>query len=201
MKCAIYARVSKADDSQSPENQLRVQRKYAENNGLEIYREYVDRCSGADQHRPALDKMLADARGHRFSTVIVVRVDRIARSMPNLYDVLSSLERAGVGFHCVDQPDISTVTPTGKLMLSILGGVAEFERSLISERTKDGLARARAAGKRLGRPRISVDRARILELRAQGLGYRRIADRLGVSHQTVLNRLKNVGVNGDRETP
>ncbi|UCE91650.1 MAG: recombinase family protein, partial [Methanobacteriota archaeon] len=94
----------------------------------------------------------------------------------------------------------STNTPTGKLLFGILGEIAEFERALIIERTKAGLQRARAQGKRLGRPRVSVDRARIAELRAQGLGYRRIADELGVSPQTILNRLRNEGVNGDRDS-
>ena len=201
MKIALYARVSKHDESQDPENQLRILRQYAGDHGYEVYQSYVDRASGADQNRPELDRMLADARGNRFSMVLVVRIDRMARSMPNLYSILSALEAESVGFHCTEQPSVSTTTASGKLMLNILGAVAEFERELIRERTKEGIARARAQGKRLGRPRMSVDKARILELRAQGLGYRKIADALGVSHQTILNRLKNEGVNGERETP
>lgn len=86
----------------------------------------------------------------------------------------------------------------GKLLLAVLGGIAEFERDLISDRTKDGLARARAAGKRLGRPQKRVDMARVHELQAQGLGCRKIAEELGISRQTLWARLKNEGVNSEK---
>ncbi len=131
--------------------------------------------------------------------VLTTKIDRIARSSLDLKQIIAELEGRGIKFECTDQP-FSTNTPTGKLLFGILGEIAEFERSLIIERTKAGLQRAKAQGKRLGRPRVAVDRARILELRAQGLGYRKIADELGVSHQTILNRLKNEGVNGESET-
>jgi hypothetical protein len=105
-----------------------------------------------------------------------------------------------VGFEFSDQ-DISTNTSTGKLLLCVLAGVAEFERELIRGRTKAGLARAKAQGKRLGRPRKAVDMVRANELRAQGLGYRRIARELGVSHQTLFLRLKNEGWKARRNRP
>jgi DNA invertase Pin-like site-specific DNA recombinase len=194
----MYARVSKADESQDPENQLMRLRAYARDQGWEVYREYVDMASGADANRPELRKMLRDARARRFSLVLTTKIDRIARSSLNLKQIIAELEDRGIKFECADQP-FSTNTPTGRLLFGILGEIAEFERALIIERTKAGLARARAQGKQLGRPRVSADRARILELRAQGLGYRRIADVLGVSHQTVLNRLRNEGVNGERD--
>jgi len=200
LKCALYARVSKTDESQNPENQLMRLRSYADERGWQVYQEYVDHASGADANRPQLNQMIRDARGRRFSLVLTTKIDRIARSSLNLKQIIADLEARGIKFECTDQP-FSTNTPTGKLLFGILGEIAEFERSLIIERTKAGLQRARAQGKRLGRPKVAVDRARILELKAQGLGYRKIADKLGVSHQTVLNRLKNEGVNGDRETP
>lgn len=200
MKVALYARVSKADESQNPENQLMRLRSYANEREWQVYREYVDHASGANANRPLLNQMLRDARGRRFSLVLTTKIDRIARSSLNLKQIIAELEARGIKFECTDQP-FSTNTPTGKLLFGILGEIAEFERSLIVERTKAGLQRAKAQGKRLGRPKVAVDRARILELKAQGLGYRRIADALGVSHQTVLNRLKNEGVNGEREIP
>ena len=200
MKVALYARVSKADESQNPENQLMRMRSYADERGWQVYQEYVDHASGADANRPKLNQMIRDARGRRFSLVLTTKIDRIARSSLNLKQIIADFEARGIKFECTDQP-FSTNTPTGKLLFGILGEIAEFERSLIIERTKAGLQRARAQGKRIGRPKVAVDRARILELKAQGLGYRKIADELGVSHQTVLNRLKNEGVNGDRETP
>ena len=200
VKVALYARVSKADESQNPENQLMRLRSYADERGWQVFQEYVDHASGADANRPRLNQMIRDAMGRRFSLVLTTKIDRIARSSLNLKQIIADLEARGIKFECTDQP-FSTNTPTGKLLFGILGEIAEFERSLIIERTKAGLQRARAQGKRLGRPKVAVDRARILELKAEGLGYRKIADELGVSHQTVLNRLKNEGVNGDRELP
>ena len=200
VKCALYARVSKADESQNPENQLMRLRAYADEREWEIHQEYVDYASGADANRPRLNQMIRDAIGRRFSLVLTTKIDRIARSSLNLKQIIADLEARGIKFECTDQP-FSTNTPTGKLLFGILGEIAEFERSLIIERTKAGLQRAKAQGKKLGRPKVAVDRARILELKAQGLGYRKIADALGVSHQTILNRLKDEGVNGDRETP
>lgn len=197
MKVALYARVSKADDSQNPENQLMRLRAYAKERGWVVYHEYIDMASGADAYRPELERMLKDARAHRFSLIVCTKVDRLARSVTNLYRVLSELEERGVKFECTDQ-SISTNTPTGRLLLSILAGVAEFERELIRERTKAGLARVRAQGTLLGRPRVRLDIAKVLELRKQGLGYRRIGDALGCSHQTVVNRLKEEGVIGPK---
>jgi len=192
MKVALYARVSKADDSQSPENQLMRLIAYANERGWDVVGQYVDKASGADANRPHLRQMLSDARARRFGLVLTTKIDRIARSSLDLKQIIAELEGRGIKFECTDQP-FSTNTPTGRLLFGILGEIAEFERTLIIERTKAGLARARAQGRRLGRPRVPLDRARMLELRAQGLGYRKIGDELGVSHQTVKNRLRNEG--------
>ena len=193
LKVALYARVSKSDESQNPENQLIKLRKYAEYEGHEVYEEYVDKRSGADAHRPALDKMMADARGHRFSMIVVVKIDRMARSMRNLHDTLEELERFGIKFHCVDQPEISTGTPTGKLMLNILGAVAEFERELIRQRTIDGLERAVAGGSTLGRKQKKINMKRVKELKAEGWGVRRIAKELNIAPDTLRRGLKKEG--------
>lgn len=192
MKIALYARVSRADESQDPENQLMRLIAYANERDWTIIDKYVDTASGADDNRPELDRMLADARARRFGLILCVKVDRLARSVTSLYRILSELDARGVKFECTDQT-ISTNTPTGKLLLSVLAGVAEFERELIRDRTKAGLARARAQGKTLGRPRKAVDMDRARELRGQGLGYRKIAKELGVSHQTLFLRLRNEG--------
>jgi DNA invertase Pin-like site-specific DNA recombinase len=193
MKAALYARVSKADESQDPENQLMRLVAYANERGWEIFDRYVDMASGADAHRPELDRMMRDAKARRFSLVLTTKVDRMARSTINLYAILSELESRGLKFECTDQ-DVSTNTPTGKLLLSVLAGVAEFERELIRERTKAGLVRAKAQGTRLGRPEATIDIEKVKELRASGKGLRTIANELGVSHQTLRNRLKKEGV-------
>jgi len=200
VKVALYARVSKSDESQGPQNQLMRLIACANEREWEIHDQYVDIASGADDNRPQLDRMMADARARRFGVVLCVKVDRLARSITSLYRILSELDARGVKFECTDQA-ISTNSPTGKLLLSVLAGVAEFERELIRDRTKAGLARARAQGKRLGHPRLEVgwkghprvDFARAHALRVQGMSYRVIAKQLGVSHQTVKNRLRNEG--------
>ena len=194
MRVAFYARVSKADDSQNPENQLMRLRSHATAHGWEPAGDpYLDMASGADPNRPALRKLLKDARGHRFCMVLTTKIDRIARSSLNLKLLINELESYGVKFECTDQP-FSTNTPTGKLLFGILGEIAEFERSLIIERTKAGLVRANAQGKRLGRPQVTIDMDKVKELRASGNGLRTIASELGVSHQTLRNRLKREGV-------
>jgi len=199
MKVALYARVSKADESQDPENQLMRLRAYTKERGWEVYDEYVDHASGADANRPDLDRMIDDAMHRRVELILTIRVDRIARSVPNLYALLEKLQARGIGFECTDQ-DISTNTPTGKLLLCVLAGIAEFERELIRDRTKAGLARAKAQGKRLGAPAKPIDVARARELRVQGMSLRAIATEFGVSHQTIGNRLGKEGGSGTRGT-
>jgi len=193
MKVALYARVSKSDDSQTNENQLLRLREYAEAEDCQVVEEYQDFASGADPNRPALEKMLRDARGHRFALILVVRLDRIARSMVNFHDMLKTLEQAHVRFHCVDQPEISTGSSTGKLVMGILGYVAQFERDLIRDRTKAGLYRARAQGKVLGRPKTGITWGEVVKYRESGRSLDMIAQDLGVSVSTVRRALKNGG--------
>jgi DNA invertase Pin-like site-specific DNA recombinase len=172
---------------------------YANERDWSVIGQYIDTASGADDNRPQLDRMMADARARRFGLVLCVKVDRLARSVTSLYHILNELDARGVRFECTDQA-ISTNSPTGKLLLSVLAGVAEFERELIRDRTKAGLARARARGKTLGRPRKAVDMDKAHKLRTQGLGYRKIAKELGVSHQTMFLRLRNEGVTSSKES-
>jgi len=197
MKVALYARVSKADESQDPENQLMRLREYAKAREWEVLDDhiYVDRASGADANRPELRRMLKAAAARRFALVLTVRIDRIARSSLHLKQIIADLEDRGIKFECSDQP-FSTNTPSGRLLFGILGEIAEFERALIIERTKAGLARARAQGKRLGRPQAKIDMDKVEELRSSGKGLRAIARGVGVSHQTLRNRLKMEGGDG-----
>jgi DNA invertase Pin-like site-specific DNA recombinase len=189
MKVALYARVSRADKDQNPENQLIRLRNFAQSHEWEIFQEYVDHASGSQASRPALDRMLTDARAHRFNAVVVVRLDRIGRSVRNLHNLLLELNRFKVDLICTDQ-EIDTSSPAGKLIFTILGAISEFELELIRDRTKDGLARAIAQGKRLGRPPNPAKTEEILRLRAEGLSLREIGRRLGISHQGVKQRLR-----------
>jgi len=150
MKVVLYARVSTTDKEQDPETQLLKLRAFAAARGYQVIGECGDHASGADPNRPGLAALMADARRHAFDAIIVVRLDRIMRSTRNLLNMLEELQAWGVDLICVDQP-IETNTAIGKLLLTLLGAVAEFERELVRERVRDGMARAKAQGKHVGR--------------------------------------------------
>ncbi len=185
MRVGIYARVSTSSNGQDPEMQLRELREYSERRGLEVGGEYVDEgVSGSMESRPALNRLMVDARQRKFDAVLVWKLDRFGRSLRHLVNALAELEAVGVAFVSLrDNLDLST--PSGRLMFQIIGAMAEFERSLIQERVKAGLRNARAKGKRLGRPRVAVDASRVAALRASGQSYASIATALGVGEGTV----------------
>jgi DNA invertase Pin-like site-specific DNA recombinase len=181
----IYARVSTANNGQSPEMQLRELREYCERRGWEIAGEYIDvGISGSKDKRPALDKLMADAHKRRFDVVAVWKFDRFARSVSHLLRALDTFRVLGIEFVSLSE-SLDTATPAGRMVFTVLGAVAELERSLIAERVRAGLRNARAKGKRLGRPRVIVDRARIGRFRAQGLSWAKIAAELGIGEGTV----------------
>jgi DNA invertase Pin-like site-specific DNA recombinase len=189
LRIALYARVSRFDKDQNPENQLIKLRSFAERHQWAVYREYVDYASGAKPSRPQFDEMLSDARARQFDAILIVRIDRLARSTRHLLNILEELQHFGADLICTDQ-EIDTKSPAGKLLFTVLGAVSELELDLIRERTKDGLARARAQGKRLGRPPSPAKTEEILGLREQGLSLRQIAQQVGLSHQGVKQRLR-----------
>jgi len=184
MRVALYARVSTVNGQQDPEMQLRELREYCTRRGWEISGEYVDHISGARDKRPALDRLMVDAHRRRFDAVVVWKFDRFARSTSHLLRALESFRDLGVEFVSLTEA-VDTTTAAGKMVFVVLAAVAELERSLIVERVKAGLRNARAKGKRLGRPRVSVSAAKIQELRAEGLTLRDIATRCRVSKTTV----------------
>jgi DNA invertase Pin-like site-specific DNA recombinase len=193
MRAAIYARVSTSNNGQDPSVQTREIREYCERRGWQIAGEYVDAgISGAKDSRPELNKLMADAHRRRFDAVVVWKFDRFARSVSHLLRALENFNALGVGFVSLSE-QIDTSTPTGKMVFTVLGAVAELERSLIAERVRAGLRNAKAKGTRLGRPRISVDASRVARLRAEGRTVREIAATLGVSrslvHKTLANRV------------
>ena len=183
MKAAIYARVS-TTNGQDPEMQLRELREYCERRGWKIAGEYVDvGVSGSKDSRPELNRLMQAAQQREFDAVLVWKLDRFGRSLRHLVNALAELEALGVTFVSLkDNLDLST--PAGRLMFQIIGAMAEFERSLIVERVRAGLRNARAKGKTLGRPRRSVDAAKIARLRASGQSWNKIARSLGISRGT-----------------
>jgi DNA invertase Pin-like site-specific DNA recombinase len=183
MKTAIYARVS-TTNGQDPEMQLRELREYCQRRGWEVAREYVDvGISGAKEKRPQLDRLVADAHRRRFDAVVVWRFDRFARSVSHLLRALETFRALGIEFVSLSE-QVDTSTPTGKMIFTVLGAVAELERSLIAERVRAGLRNARAKGRRLGRPRKAVDAARVAQMRAQGASWRAIGAALRVAPRT-----------------
>ncbi len=190
MKAAIYARVS-TTNGQDPTMQTRELKEYCERRGWKIVGEYVDTgISGAREKRPELDRMMADAHRRRFDAVVVWKFDRFARSVSHLLRALETFKALGVEFVSLSE-QMDTSTPTGKMVFTVLGAVAELERSLIAERVRAGLRNARAKGKTLGRRPVLVDREKVATLRAQGLSWQKVANKLRLSEPVVRRAMKN----------
>jgi len=184
---AFYARISTADQSCDP--QLDDLRRYAKQR-FEVVREYIDTgISGSQRHRPSLDTLMADARRKRFDVVLVWKFDRFARSLKHLIDSLEDFWTLGIDFVSYTE-GVDTTTPSGRLLFHMVGAVAQFERDLIAERVRAGIAHAKAIGKRIGRPRAEIDVERACKLRNQNLSLRKIAKILNVPVSRVRRALK-----------
>lgn len=145
VKVAIYVRVS--TEKQDLQNQIELCKKHCEIKGYEIYKIYQDVYTGTKLSRPAFNKLLNDMRRYKFSAIVVTKIDRIGRSLQHLLSLFDEFNNKGVQFIAVTQ-NIDTTTSAGKLQMQIIGAFAEFERNLISERTKEGLKYAVNVGKR-----------------------------------------------------
>jgi DNA invertase Pin-like site-specific DNA recombinase len=183
MRAAIYCRVSTND--QNPEMQVAALRDYVERRGWTIAEEFVDQgISGSKDRRPALDRLMADAKRRAFDAVVVFRFDRFARSVSHLARALDEFQALGVDFVSLHEA-IDTSTPMGRCMFHVCGAFAELERSIIRERVRAGLQNARRRGRKLGRPRAQVNARIVAEKAANGLSGRAIARELGVSEFTI----------------
>jgi DNA invertase Pin-like site-specific DNA recombinase len=184
MLAAIYARVSTANNGQDPAVQTRELREYCQRRGWNVAGEYVDvGISGGREKRPELDRLMASAHRRRFDAVVVWRFDRFARSVSHLLRALETFKALGIEFVSLCE-QMDTSTPTGKMVFTVLGAVAELERSLIAERVRAGLRNARAKGKRLGRPPVQVNARRVAALRRAGASWAKISARLGIGRAT-----------------
>ena len=186
-RVAIYARVSTG--SQTTENQLRELRSVAERLGHQVIAEFVDEgisgAKGRDQ-RPGLNSLMQGVTRRDFDKVMAWSVDRLGRSLRDLLAFMGELKAKGVDLY-LHQQSLDTSTPAGKAMFQMLGVFSEFEREIIRERVNSGLARAKAQGKKLGRPRADTTKrlAAIRKLRKQGLGINKIAKKLGIGTSVV----------------
>ena len=190
-RCAVYCRVSTPDQSCQP--QLLDLRALAAQRGLEIVTEYTDTISGVKSSRPGLNRLMNDAHHGRFDVVAVWSFDRVARSVRHLLDTIDTLHTLGVRFISLRE-NIDTAGPLGRAVMTIIGAIAELERNLIIERVKCGMRRARLEGRQIGRRPIEIDRAGVLQQRAEGRSLGQIAKAFGVSRATVSRIVKHNGL-------
>ncbi len=198
MRVAMYARVS-TNNGQDPSMQTRELREYCQRRGWEIEGEYVDTgVSGAKERRPQLDALLIACRKRRVDAVVVYRYDRFARSLRQLVNALEEFRSLGIEFISLHE-GVDTSTPNGRLVFGIFASIAEFERELIRDRVKSGIAAARSKGKKLGRPMVSVDAATIAALRDSGATWSAIIRQLGLSAGTAKRAYYNLSKNPSSE--
>jgi DNA invertase Pin-like site-specific DNA recombinase len=189
-RAALYLRVSTLD--QHPETQGIELREFARQRGYDIVEEYVDHgVSGTKVRRPALDQLLKDAHRSRFDAVLVWSCDRLARSTKQFLQVLDELNELGIQFHS-QREAIDTEGPLGRAIIVIISAIAELERSLIVERVRAGMRRAKLEGRRIGRSPLDVDRAAIVQDRHSGLSLTTIARKHSVSRATVFRLMNEV---------
>lgn len=183
-KAAIYARVSTPD--QHLENQILDLRKLAVQRNFEVVHEYCDRgISGTKAKRPGLDAMLADARRGEFEVLLTAAFDRVCRSTKNFLEIVDELNSLGIMFISAREA-IDTSGPMGRMFLTMVGSIAELERSLIVERIKAGMRRARMEGQRLGRAPLNVDREALVRDRLAGMSLTDVAKKYRVSRASVV---------------
>ncbi len=187
-RAALYLRVSTLD--QHPESQAHDLRTLAAQRGLEIVREFVDHgVSGARVRRPALDEMMAAAHRREFDVVLVWAADRLARSTKHFLEVLDELNRLNIEFVSFRE-NLDTGGPLGRAVVVIVSAIAELERSLIVERVKAGMRRAKLEGRRLGRPPLIVDRDAIIRDRERGASLGQLAKTYQLSRTSISRILR-----------
>jgi DNA invertase Pin-like site-specific DNA recombinase len=188
-KAAIYARVSTPD--QHVETQLYDLRKLAANRGFEVSREYCDRgVSGSKAKRPGLDAMMADARRGEFTVLLVAAFDRVARSTKNFLEIVDELHDLGIEFISAREA-IDTTGPMGRMFITLIGSIAELEKSILVERIRAGMRRARMEGQRLGRAPLKVDHDALVRDRLSGMSLTDVAKKYRVSRASVVRFVRD----------
>jgi DNA invertase Pin-like site-specific DNA recombinase len=187
-KAALYVRVSTPD--QHVESQLYDLRELAAQRGFEVVQEYEDRgVCGQKARRPGLDALMADARRKKFSVVLVAAFDRIARSTRNFLQIIDELDSLGIEF-ISRREGVATGDAMGRLFVTIISAIAELERSLVAERVKSGMRRAKLEGKVIGRARLDVDREQVIEDRRSGMSLTLVARKHSISRASVCRLMK-----------
>lgn len=188
-KAALYARVSTSDKGQDVDLQLKDMRDYCQKMGYE-FMEYADIGeSGSKERRPEFDRMMQDAEKRKFDLLIVWKLNRLSRSLRHLIQTIDILKEKKIEFKSYME-NIDTTTPTGKLMFHTIGALAEFEREMIRENVKAGMAHAKRKGTRMGRPIVSLNAEEVMQLRNEGLSFAKIAEKKKVSVGTAYGLFK-----------
>jgi DNA invertase Pin-like site-specific DNA recombinase len=183
-RAALYLRVSTLD--QHPETQAIELRQFAQQRGYDIVDEYVDRgVSGTKVRRPALDQLLKDAHRRRFDAVLVWSCDRLARSTKHFLQVLDDLSELGIQF-LSQREAIDTDGPLCRAIIVTISAIAELERSLIVERVRAGMRRAKLEGRRIGRTPLDVDHVALVRDRLSGMSLTSVAKKHGLSRASVV---------------
>ncbi len=203
-RAVLYCRISTGD--QHLETQLLDLREMAKQRGCEIVQEFTDVISGSKSRRPGLDQLMADARRHRFDIVLVAAFDRIARNVRHFLDVLDELNHLGIEF-VSKRENVDTSGPLGRAMLTIISAIAELEKSLIVERVRAGMRRAKAEGRRIGRAPLDIDRQQVVVDRRSGMSLSQVAQKHRISRASVCRLvneargLKSHGGNQEKAVP
>ncbi|WP_109486245.1 recombinase family protein [Occallatibacter savannae] len=183
-KAALYARTSTVD--QHPESQLIQLREIAAQRGFEVVATYCDHgISGSKARRPGIDAMMRDGRRGRFSVILTAAFDRLARSTKNFIAIIDEAESANIQIISAREA-VDTSTPTGRMFVTMLGCIAEMEKSFIVERVRAGIRRRRLEGLRVGRRPLDLDHASLIEDRMKGMSLTAVAKRYGVSRASVV---------------
>jgi len=192
-RAALYCRVSTAD--QHIESQLYDLRQLAEQRGFQVVKEYEDRgVSGLKARRPGLDALMADARQRKFAVVLVAAFDRVARSTRHFLHVVDELDSLGIEF-VSRREGVATGDAMGRLFITIISAIAELERSLVVERVKSGMRRARLEGRQIGRARLDVDREQVVLDRRSGMSLTQVAKKHSISRASVCRLMKEANEN------
>ena len=198
IRAALYARVSTVNHGQDVGLQLDELRQVAAQRGWSATEFVDDGVSGAKDSRPALDRMMADARAGKLDLVAVWRFDRFARSTKHLLVALDELRCLGVDFLSLRE-QVDTSTPMGRAVFTIIAAISELERETTRERVIAGVRRAQAAGKHCGRPKVEMDLRPALALLSQGRSLKETSRILGVSRNTLRRRLREANAWGPRD--
>lgn len=198
LRAACYVRCSTAKKSvhstsdrvvyeQNPDVQEQLLRKMVEARGWELAGVYSDRASGSKESRPGLDALMADARRRKFDCLVIFRLDRLARSLKQLVDILTEFRHLHIAF-VSHQENLDTESPAGKVLFALIAAMSEFEHDILRERIAAGMAHASKhgtkSGRPPGRPKVVFDRGRVVELRDRGWSWSEIAKELGANIST-----------------